>query len=300
MKRLFAVLMFALACYPVFAGAKEQTDPQRPNRWRLEYRDRTGISTEAVSVDADGNFLPGDNYQTSLGESTHAWKKLWTANIYVDSGIVNMGEYFVDLQAGTSDEYRVVGFAISTTNVISQTSTYYSADMSTYAPSVPRNIVVYSSAAGIGRTTTTISGNLYVFGIDAQGKANSETIYFSTRTPGELGGMTFSSNSTPAGIGVGNVAWASISSFTISVTSYTQSITDQNYNFIFRIGTGFKIGLTNNLTNASDIYYASELSSPVSYTSLSVDTVNDTVKFNRDPDGINDYVIRHRVRTSVP
>ena len=184
MKRLLAVFLFALACYPTFASAKEQTDRGRPNRWRLEYRDNTGISTEAVSVDADGNFLPGDNYQTSIGESSHSWKKVWTGSLSVSSGIVNVNETFPSLLAGTTDVAKPAGgFFISTRSLEAPTTNNLSGEATTWvtldinqSTLVPRNLIIYAvavaSANGIVITTTTVSGNATFYGIDNFGKSN--------------------------------------------------------------------------------------------------------------------------------
>jgi len=309
MKRLLAVLMFALACFPTIAGAKEQTDPQRPNRWRLEYRDQTGISTEAVSVDADGNFLPGDNYQTSIGESSHSWKKVWTGSLYVASGIVNVSEVFPNLLVGTTDVAKKAatdgifarGFVISTrvleapttNNLSSQATTYVTLDIN-QSSLTPRNVILYSVAAstngGLGITTTTLSGMATFYGIDSLGKANWEQITFSTTIPPVVGGVALSSH-----VGVGNIAWVSISSVTIQVTSMTQNTDDFVVGAgvaVLNIAWGNKIGLANSIDSSGDIYQNS--------VPITADTTNETVYFAVAPNGTRTYQLRYKARTSTP
>lgn len=310
MKRLLAVFLFALACYPSFASAKEQTDRSRPNRWRLEYRDATGISTEAVSVDADGNFLPGDNYQTSIGESSHSWKKVWTGSLYVASGIVNVLEVYPNLLVGTTDVAKEAatagvfarGFVISTrsleapttNNLSNQATTYITTDFN-QSSFTPRNVILYSVAAsswgGLGQTTTTLSGSATFYGIDSLGKANWEQISFSTTIPPQMGGVALSSH-----VGVGNIAWATISSVTIQVTSMTQNTDDFAVGAgvaVLNIAWGNKIGLINQIDSASDIYM-------VSHGPVTADATNETVYFAIAPNSSNTYRLRYKARTSTP
>ena len=301
MKRLLAVFLFALASSPMLATAKEQTDPQRPNRWRLEYRDQTGKSTEAVSVDADGNFLPGDNYQTNLGESSHSWKKLWAGSLYVSSGILNVNETFTNLLAGTTDVAKPAGgFFISTRSLEAPTTNNLSGQATTWvtldinqSTIVPRNLVIYAvvsaTANGIAITTTIVSGSATFYGIDNFGKSNFERISFSTTISPFVGGVAASTHT-----GIGNVAWASISSVTVQITSVTQGTADFDAGTVVRlfIAWGNKIGLANTITAAGDIY---QNSNPIT-----TDVTNGTVYFALPPDGSRHYALRYKAKTSTP
>ena len=224
------------------AFASLGSDPQRPDivGWGAD-RDTAPI----VGIDFDGDIIPARNRRNDLGESTRAWRAIHGSTLNITGGIANFTESFMDLPNGLIDGFASGGFTISTTNLIDQTSTYYDNNLS-QSSGAPRNVVIYSSVNALGVTTTTVTGSCTFYGYDSLGRFTSEGISFTTATLLVIG-------STGTGIGIGNVPFVYITSFTSQVTSATLVQTG-NPNFILIIGWGNKIGLANDITTSSAAY----------------------------------------------
>ncbi len=278
-KKLFAALIFT-----VVAAANlnaYSTDRSRPDVWRTIRTDlQTGKSTEAVVVDADGDFNPGLNERQTLGESSHTWAVVYTSRQVVTGGLPRQVN-FIDMPATSS---------LSWTNGVIWRHTLAAFDAGRTSTTVdlfqssgpPRNVVMHSSAAEKGVSTHTLVMSATIFGFDHMGYQRQETITLST---------------TPAD-GIGNVAWATISSVTVSFSSRTQDTTDLDA--IVFMGTGEKIGFTFEVQNTSDVYKITEDGVDVVLTDVTIDLDHDTIDFKTTPIGTTDATVHALNRRSRP
>lgn len=241
--------------------------------------------------------------------------------LYNTYGIFNKMDVFPSVIAASSDTAKAGGLAMSTItantgNVIFSTitaggTTYVTVDITSQPTTCPRNVTVYLAsstfASGIGVwSTTTLRGRLQVFGADGNGNFVSETILFSTASPiqstgtavaGDLGQLTsFTTN-----YGTGRVAFASISSFTATITSMTASIGLERITFALNVGYGNRLGLSNDLRYFGDVYKIVEVGSVTS------DQVRNNGLIDSDfntywpvlpPNGVRSYTVWYRVKNS--
>jgi len=148
------------------------------------------------------------------------------------------------------------------TALIDKTSTY---QLSTgdYTDCVyPRNALVRFRWLS-GSTTGQISGTVVVNGVDHKGNVTSETFT-----------MTYGSNTT-----TGNVAWRTITSYDVAITTNAQFVSDTNVYVQF--GYGNKFGLLSNLADSSEIMTI--LENGALSTTYTVDYTYDTIDFATDP-----------------
>lgn len=238
--------------------------------------------------------------------------------IYNTYGISNHSDIFLGAQVASSDAVKIGGLPLSTVtanigNVIFSSitaggTTYIPVDIGSQPATCARNVMVFVTsstfASGVGAlSTTTLRGQLQVFGIDGNGNPASEIILFSTAAPvqstgtavtGDLGQLTsFTTN-----YGQGRTAFASISSFTITITSMTAAYGLQAVTFAVMIGYGNRLGLTNDLRYFADIYKIVEGSTDQPPINGRVDSDFNTYWPVLLPNGLRNYTVDYRVKNS--
>lgn len=241
--------------------------------------------------------------------------------VYNTYGIFNKMDVFASVVSASTDAFRANGIAFSTitiktgnvifSSVTSGGTTYMPVDITSQPTSCPRNIMVFaasstiSSAVGVF-STTTMRGQLRVFGIDGNGNNATETILFSTAYPiistgtnvaGDLGQLTsFTTN-----YGQGRVAWASISSVTIQITSMTASYGLETGTFALYIGYGNRLGLSNDLRYFGDVYKIVESGTTTSDVPIKnglIDSDFNTYIPSNLPNNTRTYTVWYRVKNS--
>jgi hypothetical protein len=242
--------------------------------------------------------------------------------IYNTYGIFNALDGFQTVIAASTDAIRAGGIGLSTITVnmgngtiangtIAGGTTYITVDITSQPTTVPRNLTVhvtsstFASAVGVF-STTTVRGRLQVFGIDGNGNPATETILFSTAFPvistglavaGDLGELTqFTTN-----YGQGKVAWSSISSFTITITSMTQALESTTRTFALVVGYGNRLGLSNDLRYWGDAYRITEvgaLKSEQPARNGLLDSDFNTYTPVLSPNGTRSYYLWYRVKNS--
>lgn len=272
---LLTVFMFgALA----FAGNADSEE----DRYNREGIWDTSLSTYVFRVSSGGHI--SNHLRTGeLGSPTANWKKLYLADngIITSTGIVRHNELFLDLPA-KSQSAVLAAAAVSTTTLATGGTTYGPVDF--LQPSVPRNIVILATAASlVGQSTIAITGvnHCFVQGINSVGVSTREYVTLVS--------------TTDAAVGRGNVAWAYISSVTI--TGVTFNGLPEPTLKIF-IGTSDKIGLVNDLENTSDVYHLNEGGNAIS--SATISAVYNTTTFTTTPNGALDYVVRYIQKFFTP
>jgi len=271
-KKLIALLgLFAIMLLPHLAYTIGPSNRQKPDGWGLT-RVEAGIATHTIRVDFDGNILPGRNDFSDIGESTHQYRNAYVGSLSVSSGIQNVHEYFSDVPAASSNAVTSGnGLTITSTTLVDSGTTYITRDLTQMV--VPRNLVVRASFTTPSGTTTTLRGMATFYGINNLGINATEPIVFSTAD-------TF-----------GSVAWASISSVTIEITSVTAGTFDPA-NVLVVFGSSDAIGLANVVESTGDIYKLVEAGADnVVDSSVIYDSTNYTIIFETAPDGSNDYSV---------
>lgn len=303
------VIIASVGLFVALAGlaSAKSVDPRRPDVWRVTntpiYSNaQSKISTEAVVVDYDGDILPGRNFAQDLGESTHSWNNVYTGGIVASSGIVNIHEEFVALSSGSFNAAGVGGFVASTGTLIAGGSTFIDVNI-VQATGAPRNIVIVSSTAQIGASTTTLSGSCTFYGLDGKGNLVSEVIRFSTNMIPISSTVTVTNTGDiTKWLGVGNVAFAYISSFTIHIDSMTDAFGLSTEFVRFQIGYGQKIGLANDIQSVSDVYMVTQggtnVTNATNNPALTINTDLDTIIFPVLPNNVINYGLRYVVKKS--
>lgn len=312
------------------AAAKSE-NPQRPDVWRLEHRPvnarvPSAISTEAVSVDHDGDLLPGRNLTSDLGESTHAWRFVFAGGVDASSGLYSTHETFINLSSGDISGLNPGGFAVSTVNVTDADGATFNDNQVYQTTGAPRNVTIYASSAqtvaatppsGVGfASTATLIGCATFYGYDSRGMFVQERISFSSATVSrstEAGAglcQTQDCNEGGRGMGIGNVAFAHISSFTAQISSISSQMAP-NINLV--VGFGQKIGLAANVLSTGssaandrgDVYKVTlstgdgrDVVRQNPATSISVDF--DTIVFPVLPNNVITYNVWIRTRRLWP
>lgn len=312
---LTAFLALAFAAR-VFAGMPQ--DIMQPNIVGFGQETNSRVSsTPVIMIDWDGDLIPAKNLELSIGESTRAFKQGHFGTLNVTSGIVNIHEEFVDLASASLNGAGLssVGFSFTTDTLRGSTNTAIVADGQLRSPitqssGAPRNLVVWAATSavsgwnGASIGTQTLCGTATFYGFDAFGDRIVEVIRFSTRNigdPGLSGSTNTVANSSDVVryTGVGNHAWAYVSSFTVRIDSITNTYT--NPTIVIKIGFGNKIGLANNVTSTADIYKVSDVggadvTDPIANPAVVLDATYDTVTFPTAPNGINEKRIWYKVR----
>lgn len=280
-KRIFAFLAM-LFLLPAIAWATG--DSESASRDRVGY---LGSGTEKGSyvlrVSSTGHVFSGFDKRNELGTPTKRWGNVFSSSqvitdqLKVSSGILNVHEYFSDIPTASTTIYTNSGITVSTTNILTVSVTSITANFSSQGD-FPRNVVIVSSFS-TGNATSTVVGSAIFTGVDVFGLIRNETISFSTNT------------------GTGSVAFASISSVTItaSAISGTSIGSMQIY-----IGTGNKIGLSAKVQAATDIYKILEANADVVIANVTLDTTNNTITFASAPNAARDYNVWIKPTISSP
>ena len=198
-------------------------------------------------------------------------------NIEATGGILNATEVFFDVAAASTFTYvagtSALGIVSTTTLVAAGTS--YTLAVGDYSNTAdPRNVTV-AIWLNAGASTTTIVGTLVIAGTDARGNAMTES-------------LTISSQAAVTG----NIAWSSITSLTLSITSISPTT---NANAYINIGTGVKVGLANSLAASGDIRKVNEGGSAT--TGYTANTTYNTITFENTPDGTREYKVTYKARS---
>jgi hypothetical protein len=297
LKRVFYALAFFAFMFCAGTADAKENKPGQPDQWALS-KSIKGVSTTTVRVDQDGNFYPGMNLAQTIGESTHAWIQAYIGQLYVDKilslstgSISSDHEVFLAIPDSSTDAFKSGGLLLSTFSLTQNASVYYYADVTTQ-PVVPRDLIVFSSCT-VGVGTTTLIGNVTFYGLNAVGNSVQEMITFSTTIP-------TSTDLSTGGLGV--VAFASISSFSVQLTSVTDVFGLQTSSVIVMIGEWNKIGLSNVFTSTSDVYNVVEGISNVPVastgTGMRIDVANSTIYFKNPPNSSRNYQVWYRRKRS--
>ena len=280
------------------AHAKLESDPNRPQI--AGWGEVPGSTSPVIGIDTDGDLLPGRNNRSDLGESTRTYKTIYGNDLNIVNGIAQVHETYVALASASFQGLRPGGFSPSTAALINGGSTYTDS-LITQSSGAPRNITVWvsSNASGLqggGVSTTTYSGYVFLRGIDSKGNNETEFIYFSTN-PVVWSTQTYSNTDASRGflnyVGIGTVAWSTVSSMTIVVTSMTAAYGLNTATQCVNVSWGQKIGLSLNITTTTQVYKVVEdggrdRTSLTANTALAIDPINDTIIFSVLPNGIND------------
>lgn len=273
-------------------GAKAASvDPMRPDIVCFGDIKYGGVSTNPICIDYDGDVLPSRNVQYDLGAPTIAFRTVYAGSIKTSSGIVNISERFVDVANSSSDSFKAGGYWISSGPLVNAASTYYASDITSQPFTVARNIVIYSSAP-IGVTTTTLVGTCTFYGTDNKGRLTQEAIAFST--------AIFSITTQTNVIGLGNVAWSSISSFTVQITSITQDWGLAVSSVGFFIGWGNRLGLSNDIAAGTDVFRWYEDTTLRTATEGPVNSTFEWVYPVALPNSSRDYLFGYKAKNSTP
>ena len=229
------------------------------------------------------------------------------ASIYTTYAIFNQVDVANAVQSGSSDAARFGGFTLSTitantnnqllfSSITAGGTTYLQVNISS-SPTWPRNIICYSSTT-IGASTTILVGFVQAFGLDGLGNTTMERVFFST-TFVIVGTGSVAAGTTNTWLyGQGRVAFSSISSFTIVMTSVSATFTLQTSTFSINIGYGNRLGFTNDVRHWSDVYKIVEDNGEVATAPGPVDTDYNTYTPTIVPNGVRTYRWIYRVRNS--
>lgn len=156
---------------------------------------------------------------------------------------------------------------VATTTLVAAATTYTGALIT--QPTNPMNIVAEVTFAD-GESTTTVTGTLYIVGVNARGESATETLTIST---------------TQA---TGAVAFASITSLTWTITAITGRETTTNASL--QCGNGTKVGLSNDIQAAGDIIQViyDDSGTSADDASYTLNTTYDTIIFGTTNDGTTD------------
>lgn len=229
----------------------------------VSFYQRRGTSFGVKMTDDDGNILKID----SIGATVHRVIFPTQVDRYVGETARNINQEWIAPIAKATATVRQV--EISTPTIVG--STVVASGITT--PAVPRNLQVVA-LFDAGNSTTTIAAVLKVEGVNAQGVSDTESISFSTTTA------------------TGNKAWASISTFTITASTFTAGGTKTKVTY--SIGTENKFGLISGVETVADVYKISENKTDVAVSSDRINTTYDTYSPAETPDGSKNYEIWYK------
>ena len=167
-----------------------------------------------------------------------------TGDLYVKGHQYNYNPMFnptlvwVAPEAASGTAYATITIATytTTTNALLAPTTAMTLAIGSYTDVItPRNLVFLASSTYAGGTSYVKSSAL-VTGTDLFGNTQTETIAFST------------SSTVPNYTGIGNRAWSSVTSVTITNSSCTVGNVST---LVYYMGSGAKLGLSAYLVNAS-------------------------------------------------
>lgn len=274
-KKVFLTALSLLAFSGVAFAGNADTEDQRFDRQAIW---DTSLSTFVHRISSSGHIFNPLN-TGELGSPMSKWKKLHLADngIETSTGALRTNESFVDLPVASDNIIlNQVSAGLTAGQLVTAGTTYVLADL--VQSTVPRNIIVFSSwsVGGVAITSVTVTGTCYIRGLDSMGRS-TETYQTLVTT----------SNATA---GVGDIAFAVISSVTITVTSTgTANILGAIQDI--KIGTGNKIGLVNKFNAVGDIYHVNEAGTRT--TSYTANSTYNTIDFATDGNSVRDYTVRY-------
>lgn len=180
-------------------------------------------------------------------------------------GMINVRDVFNDLEALSVT--KNMNFSISTATLVSATTS----PVDITQPTNPMNLVAEVSFA-TGETTTTVVGTLLITGVDARGNAATETLNIST---------------TQA---TGSISFASITSLAWTVTQVSGRENATIENALLQVGNGTKVGLSNDISAATDIIqvFYDDSGTSADDAGYTLSTTYDTIIFSTTNDGTTD------------
>ena len=142
----------------------------------------SGVSTDALCVDAQGTITPLRNLTNNIGSSRVRYRTAFLGDLDVASGTVNIVENFTNLTG--ENLTGMLNVAIATGILIRGGSTFIGVDL-VQTTGAPRNLTLYFSSdsvsSGVGVfSTTTLVGSATFYGYDNKGNYTTEVILFST------------------------------------------------------------------------------------------------------------------------
>jgi hypothetical protein len=223
-----------------------------------------GLTTANSAQRAAASRTPGPNdlYVPAAGAAIFDGP---TYNYYGQ----NQELVLVDLSAASNTAFKNTDISTTTLAAAATTFTLAKGDYTDIV--FPRNVVILSSCTTDGDAYTGIA---LVTGIDAKGNAATETIVVGTYTA--------------VGVGIGNVAWSSISSVRLTTLSAVTTTATLKVQF----GSGVKIGLPADIQAAADVYKVIEAGALT--TTYTLNTTYDTITFVNAPDGSRDYHVFYK------
>lgn len=187
-------------------------------------------------------------------------------------GLVNVHEHFESPPAISTNAYfRSPG--VGTGTLVGQSTTYTTGITQSVYPTV----AVYTLWVDYGNSTSTLISTGIIVGVDSHGSIVRETVVVTT---------------TPR---VGTVAWAKISSMTFSQLNAVSTNAVVGY---FGVGSTATFGLGGFVENAADVYKMKAYG--VDFTSYTVDTLRQTIRFNNPTPAPSTFDIWHRNTRSAP
>lgn len=255
-----------------------------------------------VGINYYGDILPGRNNSNDIGNSTTAFKDIYARSVNMTGGNVTC-QYWRALSSasltGGGGNSTGVGFTVSSRTLAEGPTTYTDIDID-QSSGAARNVTLYFASSTISGTigvlsTTTLIASATIYGYDSKGNFTSELIFASTNNPVALStstiAITGNGSNVVSSVGIGNVAWMYISSFTVQITSMTDSFGLNVLVPILRLGYGDKIGLPGNIDSLSDVIKVqeaggSDASNVLLFPALSINTVYDTIYFPTELSGL--------------
>lgn len=271
-KALFIALFLSSIPAALFAGTG---DSESVNKDKVGYfGDGPSRTLYKLRVTSSGHVLSDTERENHLGAPSKEWGNVYTSTLTVSSGILVVHEYFSDIPTASTPNALV----LTTTTLVTAGTTYITGDLT--QPDYPRNVVVYSSFSFVGGSTITVVATATVYGQDVFNRFVSEQIAFSTNT------------------GVGNIAFASVSSVTVVCSSVSTVIPSPN--IAVNIGYGVKIGLSNKVTQTADVYKVLESNVNVAVSAVTLNTTYNTITFTTPPNATRDYNVWIKPTVTVP
>lgn len=296
MKKAMKIKLFALSSLSLIVGlmwfgnyqklSAGNADTESPRYDRQGILNEVNPSTYVFRVSSSGHVV-NHTRVGELGSPTAKWLKLYIPNdaIQTSTGLMRHSEFWLDLPASDDDAILDAQTNVLTLTSLASAPTTYIRGQDLTQPNVPRNIVIFASvtAGGVSVTSTVLTATAFISGLDSLGRST----------------FTYQQVVTTAGAtaGLGTIAFAQVSSITITVAS-TGTVTVLNNLVNFQIGTGDKIGLVNDLDSVGDIYHVSEAG--VVTTTYTANAQYNTIDFATDGNGARDYAVRYIQKNLTP
>jgi len=190
----------------------------------------------------------------NAGMSRKNWK-----SILPGGKLIQISDNFVALPTASTTGRMTT--TVSTTTLISAATSWTT---TITEASEPRNVTVDVTTTSV----TAMAGTFVIEGTNHRGNSTTET-------------LTINSTNTVTGA----VAWRTIDTATLTMTTITSASGDMTIN----IGTGDKIGLGNELAYADDVAFVDEDGTQT--TTYTANATYDTIDFATDGNGTRNYKV---------